>query len=341
MKNYGQLFIGLIIGLLIGGYGEKLYLTPVDENKLVFATVNGHPITGLEVLENAKNELQNVEIRNYEIKRGTTMALIESYLLSEEAKKQGVEDPAALRKKLVADIKNLEISNSEIEAYLTQANLNRKILTSANINGIKLQIQNRKISKSYGEMLAGLIAAADINFKIKNPSQHLLAGPPQFNKETFFAGTLDSNRKIHLVTTYRCPLCSMAAQRALEVAKSLKDKIAIHIRFLVDAAPDSFGYHEIEASFCAGDQGKFSDYFLKLMSKPLASEAELLKAAGETGLRVEDMASCLSTHKFSKQVDAEIQFGKQNQDIELPAFNADGVSLQATSPLDELISKLR
>lgn len=91
-----------------------------------------------------------------------------------------------------------------------------------------------------------------------------------------------------------------------------------------------------EAGLCANEQGKFWPYHDKLFaSQRRLGGADLKQYAVELGLDASRFNACLDSHKYAKQIDADIEAANDAGVNGTPAFFINGRALSGAQPFEE------
>jgi protein-disulfide isomerase len=91
-----------------------------------------------------------------------------------------------------------------------------------------------------------------------------------------------------------------------------------------------------EAGLCANEQGKFWTYHDKLFANQRRlGGADLKQYAVELGLDASRFNACLDSHKYAKQIDADIEAANEAGVNGTPAFFINGRALSGAQPFEE------
>ena len=158
----------------------------------------------------------------------------------------------------------------------------------------------------YDDVLAELKAKEAQNKPLPKEKADEIAGDdaPSF-------GPKDAPVTIVEFSDFQCPYCSMTAQVTDEIKKNYPDKVRVVFRQF----PLSF--HEdahlaSQAALAAHEQGKFWEMHDKLFANQKAlKRANLEEYAKEIGLNMDEFNEALDSKKFAKQVDEDMELGKE------------------------------
>ncbi|MBN2258278.1 MAG: thioredoxin domain-containing protein [Anaerolineaceae bacterium] len=125
-----------------------------------------------------------------------------------------------------------------------------------------------------------------------------------------YIGPLDAPVTIIMFSDYQCYYCQ---KWYLEVFGLLMQTYEGQIRFVYRDFPLT-GIHDsanaaAEAANCAGDQGKYWDYFNKVYSSTTQLNSTAIhNYASEISLDLEEFTQCLSSNKYTDEVKADLAY---------------------------------
>lgn len=137
---------------------------------------------------------------------------------------------------------------------------------------------------------------------------------------------------------FQCPACEMAAKQMHRLVKNYGDKVQLIFKnFPLDSScnshiPTRMHQHAClaaKASLCAGQQGKFVDYYERLFSHQKEISPETIQTwASELGLNKEAFGACLESQETSiaiqKDIDLAATLGLQST----PTFFVNGKKVE-------------
>jgi protein-disulfide isomerase len=133
---------------------------------------------------------------------------------------------------------------------------------------------------------------------------------------------------------FQCPYCLRANPTVEQVLRTYGDRIHfVYRHYPLPGHPNA--RPAAEASACAAEQGKFWPYHDRLFANPgKLGDADLKQTAVELGLNAAQFNSCVDTHKFRAQVDADLKAGEEAGVNGTPAFFINGRSVSGAQPFD-------
>jgi protein-disulfide isomerase len=149
-----------------------------------------------------------------------------------------------------------------------------------------------------------------------------------------YIGNKDAPVTIIMFSDYQCPACQNWYS---EVFQPLIQNYQGKIRFVYRDFPlytiHSSAMLTAEAANCAGDQGKYWDFFNAVFSgTDSLSDATIQKYANLINLDIDQFNQCLSSHKYLEEVEDDysyaINFGIQST----PTFFINGIPVIGAQP---------
>jgi protein-disulfide isomerase len=154
-------------------------------------------------------------------------------------------------------------------------------------------------------------------------------------------GPADALVTIVEFSDYQCPSCKRAQQALGQVMKEFEGKVRlVHKDFPVPthkgALPAAL------AARCAAAQGVFWEYHdLLYLAVPDFSRDDLVRYAGRLSLDREAFATCLDTHQFRKQIEADVSEGRALNLRGTPTFLVNGKPLVGAQPIEAFREAIR
>ena len=97
-----------------------------------------------------------------------------------------------------------------------------------------------------------------------------------------------------------------------------------------------------EAARCAGAQGTFWEYHdLLYLAVPDFSRDDLVRYAGRLAIDRDAFAACMDTHRFRKQVEADVAEGRAIGVRGTPTFLINGTLLVGAQPIEAFREAIR
>ncbi|HEY7292167.1 MAG TPA: thioredoxin domain-containing protein [Vicinamibacterales bacterium] len=317
-------------------------MTPSD----VVATVGSTSITLAEVDEKALQQsataFGSVRLAQalYEARRFAIDEIVANTLMDREAKTRGIERSALVEKE-IAD-KVAPVGDAEVAAWY-QVNQNR--VQGAPLDQVRAPIRAYLIQQRMEDARQAYIDT----LKAKTPVKISL-DPPRLTVSGTGPSKGDTKAPIQMIefSDFQCPFCLRAQPTVEQVLKTYGDRI--HFVYRHYPLPSHPGAKPAaEASACANEQGKFWPYHDRLFEQPgKLSDADLKKSAADLGLDTARFNSCVDSHKYKDQVEADMKDGNDVGVDGTPAFFINGRMLSGAQPfeafkkiIDEELSRQR
>ena len=131
---------------------------------------------------------------------------------------------------------------------------------------------------------------------------------------------------------FYCPFCRKVNATVNELLKNYPDKIRrVWRHFPLDMHEGARRVHE--ASECAAEQHKFWEYHDKLFQLPGSKDDSALSAiASEVGLNATQFGACLTSGKYKKRVEDDIEAGLEAGVQGTPAIFVNGELISGAAP---------
>jgi protein-disulfide isomerase len=297
----------------------------------VVATVGSTPITLAEVDDKALEQMSpgGVKLSQalYDARRATLDELIASRLIDDAAKTQGLERSALIEKEITAKVPN--VTDAEIASWY-QANQGR--VQGAPLDQVRQPIKSyltqQRMQDVREQYLETLKKKTTVRVMLDPPRQTVAAanGPSK--------GSASAPIEIIEFSDFQCPFCQRADPTVQQVLSTYGDRI----RFVYRHYPlpnHPAARPAAEAAACANEQGKFWPYHDRLFASPSKlADADLKQHAAELGLNAPQFNSCVDSHKFKAQVDADVKAGEEAGVNGTPAFFINGRMISGAQPYD-------
>jgi protein-disulfide isomerase len=297
----------------------------------VVATVGSTPITLAEVDDKALEQMSpggmKLSQALYDARRATLDELIASRLMDDAAKAQGIERSALIEKEITAKVP--AVTDAEIASWY-QANQGR--VQGAPLDQVRQPIRSyltqQRMQDVREQYLETLKKKTTVRVMLDPPRQTVAAanGPSR--------GSASAPIEIIEFSDFQCPFCQRADPTVQQVLSTYGDRI----RFVYRHYPlpnHPAARPAAEAAACANDQGKFWPYHDRLFANPSKlADGDLKQHAAELGLNAPQFNSCVDSHKFKAQIDADVKAGEEAGVNGTPAFFINGRMISGAQPYD-------
>lgn len=259
---------------------------------------------------------------------------VNSALLEAEAKKQGI-DVGALLKKEVED-KAAAPTESEIQELFKA---NERKLRGKTLADVRPDIENAVRRQKQGERFAVYAAELRVSYglNLQLPYPEL----PRFDvsvDDDPSMGPADAPITIIQFAEYQCGYCGKAQETLDEVEKNYPGKTRLVFRDF----PLNFHDRAIPAAIaanCAEKQGKYWEVHGMLMSNQRAlEEADLERTAREAKLDIEKWQACRQDPSVEAEVKKDMEDGAKAGVQGTPAFFINGLFINGAQPYERFKS---
>jgi len=277
-----------------------------------------------ELDEAAKSELQEVELKTYQIRKGVLNDLINKKLLEMAAKKAGKTVDAYLAEEVDAKVK-MPTEEELLSLYNSRKQPNMPAFEEMKSNIQQYVVENQK-SQLLRAHIQSLKDTTQVSSNLETPRVKIDVG----NSPSL--GPKDAPITIVEWSDYQCPYCQQVRPTIWKLLDEYKDKIHYVFKdFPLYMHKDAPKAHE--ACHCADEQGKYFECNKILFNNRANLKVDNLKEyAKRLELDTENFNTCLDSGKYAKQVQDEQQEGIKAGVNGTPAFFINGIMLSGAQP---------
>lgn len=154
-------------------------------------------------------------------------------------------------------------------------------------------------------------------------------------------GPADAAVTILEFSDFQCPSCRRAQPALGQIMKEFEGKVRlVHKDFPVPTHKDALS--AAEAARCAAAQGVFWEYHdLLYLAVPDFSRDDLVGYAGRLSLDRQAFATCLDTHQFRKEIEADVREGRALKLRGTPTFLVNGKPLVGAQSIEAFREAIR
>ena len=305
---------------------EPKAMTPGLPGETV-AVVDGVVITDADVDAQAKGELQQMEAKIYQVRKGVLNSLIDNILIEKAAQKKGMTKQAYLNEEVNDKIK--PPTEGEIKDFYDK----RKAQIRQPFDQVKGRIvdhlKRTSEQKVNMDLVAKLKKDANIKIRMEPPRVEVL-----LEEELIVVG--DHNAEIILVefSDYQCPYSKRTRETVEKVLETYKGKVGYaFLDFPLAFHKEAPKAHE--AAHCAGEQGKYTEYSKKLFNnQKKLSVDDLKKYAKDLKLDTKKFNQCLDQQKYAERVQQLTAKGRGVGVSGTPAFFINGIMISGAQPYE-------
>jgi protein-disulfide isomerase len=307
---------------------------PSAASGAVLATVNGTAITESDVRAALGSELARLEGQVYDLKRQQLDELIAERLLDAEAARRGVTREALEAEEIAAKV--TPVSAEELGDFVTANRARIRGDATALRPQIQAFLENRKLTERRAAFVEGLRAEAAVEVTLKAPLAFRatldLEGAP-------IRGQVDAPITIVEFSDFHCPFCRSVQPTLTELLARYPGKVRLAYKHLPLDSLHPQARRASEASWCAGQQGKFWEYHDALYRDggSDASDAAMSKVAEGIGLDVGSFATCLAGPEAARNVARDASQGEALGLTGTPGFYINGRELTGAQPLEAFV----
>ncbi len=290
------------------------------------AIVAGQAISEADLSASVQSQLRQLRTQEYDLKRRALDDLINQKLLEAEAKKRSVPADQFLLQEV--DSRVADPTDAEVEAfYLGQRDrLNRPLDdVKAQLRQTLKQARLQQARQSYFQRLR---EKAQVTILLRPPKVEVAYDPARLK------GSAKAPVTIVEFSDFQCPYCRNVQATLKEVAAKYGDRIAFAHRDFPLRSLHPQAQSAAEASRCAGEQGKFWDYYdLLFTSQARFDPGALAGYARSLQLDEKQFDACVTGGKYRGKIEEDVQDGTRIGVGGTPAFFINGIFLNGAQPV--------
>lgn len=294
----------------------------------VAATVGTRAIDMAELDEAIAPELAKFETDRYEARREKLGEMIESMLLADEAKAQGVTADELVQREITEKVKTPD--DDEIKEAYERV---KGQAGHASLEELTPRIRELLVQKGTNARRADYFGALRKQTKVVVQLQ-----APRFAIDSTAGhteGPEDAPITLVEFSDYQCPFCARAQPTVAKVLSRYDGKIRhVFMDFpLTQLHP--LAMQAAVASHCAQEQGKYPQYHARLFADSRSLSAESLKKSAED-LQLDPAAfeTCLASGKFDATIQRSLEAGRKVGVSGTPGFFVNGVPIHGSQPYE-------
>lgn len=286
-------------------------------------------ITAAELDAKVKNQLLQLRQQEYDLKRQALDELLQDLLLKREALQRGISKEELLRQEVAAKVP--EPSDFEIETLYARV---RGQVGNQPLQVVRPQLvsflQQRAVQARLGEFRRGLQVKENVK---------LLLEPPRFEvnvaSDAPSQGPAGAPVTIVEYTDFQCPYCRRGQETVDQVLVRFKDKVrVVHRDYPLDNHPRA--RPAAQASYCAGEQGRFWEYRRSLLLQGgELGDADLHDGARKLNLDAAAFKSCLQAGRHDDVIQKSLLEGQSLGVASTPTFFINGRMLLGARSVEE------
>lgn len=294
----------------------------------VVATIGSEPITQTELDKAAANQLAKLRQQEFDIKENVLDGMIQQKLLDKEAAARNIAVTDLLKTEV--EDKITDPTKDEIQNFYdkNKARIGNRTLEDATAD-IDRALRAQKQAERRQALLKDLYAKADVKVFLDPPRADI-----KFPADAPALGPAGAPVTMVEYSDFQCPFC----RRAYPTVEQIKQEYGDKVRFVYRDYPLAMHKQAFPASVasrCAGDQGKYWEYFKNLMTVngDLGAD-DLKKRATDLGLDAAAFGACLDSKRHDVTIQASFDEGAGYGVTGTPAFFVNGRMLVGAQPFD-------
>jgi protein-disulfide isomerase len=263
----------------------------------------------------------------FEARRSALDDMVGDTLIAQAAAARGVDAAALTDREITSKV--APVTEAEIAAWY-QANQTR--VQGAAIDRVRAPIKalltQERTQAARRQFVDTLKEKTAVTVRLEPPRQTVSeAGRPA-------RGPAHAPIEMIEFSDFQCPYCLRANPVVTQVLNTYGDRIRfVYRHYPLPNHPNA--RPAAEAAQCANEQGQFWPYHDRLFALDgRLSDAELKQSAAALGLDASAFNTCVDTHKYKSDVDADVAAGDEAGVSGTPAFFINGRVLTGAQPFD-------
>jgi protein-disulfide isomerase len=289
----------------------------------------GVAITAADLDKAAAGKLSRLRQQEYELKKDVLDQMIGDALMAKEAKARGLSVDALVKAEVDAKVNSpaKEAVDTLYEQYKAQLRGQTREQAGPQIEKF---MRERDTALRREAFRRELLDKAGVKIALEAPRTQVAvpANAPAM-------GPADAPITIVAFTDYQCPYCHRAQTTMDQILSKYEGKIRfVHRDFPLEGHPQAFP--AARAAWCAGEQGKFWEYYKSLMSvSGDMAEADLQGRA--EGLKLDSAAfkTCAASDRHDAAIREGADAGAQLGVTGTPGYFINGRMLTGAQPIEQ------
>jgi len=293
------------------------------------AELKGARITAAELDKEIKSQLLQLRQQEYDLRRQALDNLLGQMLLKREAATRGVSSEELLKVEIGQRL--AEPSEAQIADFYAKV---RGQVGGKPLEAVRPQLVNYLRDQAAQARMAQyrreLIAKAGVKVLLEAPRFELpaMADAPS-------AGPAEARVTIVEYTDFQCPFCRRGQELVDQVLERYKDKVRlVHRDYPLDNHPRA--RPAAQASYCAGEQGRFWEYRrLVLLEGGEQGDEDLTRCAKSLNLDLSAFRSCVTARRHEDRIQQALVEGQSLGVASTPTFFVNGRMLLAARSVED------
>jgi protein-disulfide isomerase len=334
MKRFVALPAACALALLVLGSaacqaGPSARAATPAQSPSIVAQGSGVSITAADLDKAAEGRLSRLRQQEYEVKKEVLDQLIGEALMAKEAKARGIAVDELVKKEVQEKVPppTKEAVDTVYEQYKTQLRGQTREQAGPQIEKF---IHERDTSLRREAFRRELIDKAGVKVALEAPRTEV---PVPANAPAM--GPANAPITIVAFTDYQCPYCHRAQNTMDQILTQYAGKVRlVHRDFPLEGHAQAFP--AARAAWCAGEQGKFWEYYKSLMSvSGDMAEADLLSRA--EGLKLDSAAfkACSASDRHDAAIREGADTGARLGVTGTPGYFINGRMLTGAQPIEQ------
>lgn len=304
-----RFFSGLCFAISLG---FSAYLAGQDQSTVI-AEIQGHPVTGDEVLRKEESKLLQARYKYYVAEREALEEYIDDRVLEMQAQKESVTVDELLKRH--AAVTAPDPTEEQIRFYYEGVQTDEAYETAR--PKILETIHELRAKKARETYLTSLRAEYGVIVELSQPSARVEAGnAPRLGPETAPVQIIE-------YADYQCPYCQKVNSDLLRLREQFPEQVSVVYKdFPLPMHP--LAVQAAEAARCAGAQGKFWQFHDFLFDSKKMEPADMKQEARALQLDGDRFDQCLDKREPYSDLKKDVQEAQRLGLTGTPSFFING-----------------
>jgi protein-disulfide isomerase len=295
------------------------------------AVIEGQPVYDDQLPADEQAQLARMMQQVYGVKMRALHEVLDQKLIAAEAKKRGVSEDDLFKSEVLS--KAVEPTEEQVRAYYESRPDEMKQPYDDVRDRIRQGLKTVEVQKARAAYVQGLWQRAlndgELSILMSPPKIELKADPSRLRG--------DPKAPITIVefSDFSCPFCHKAESTISELLAKYPGKVKLTYRDFPLQELHPQAQMAAEASRCAGEQGKFWEYHdLLFANSDKQSLDGLIEDARKLKLDDQQFEACLSSDRYKRQIDQDVQLASRVGLVSTPGFFINGTFVNGAQPAE-------
>jgi protein-disulfide isomerase len=295
------------------------------------AIINGQPVYDDQLPAAEQAQLTRMMQQVYGVKLRSLHEVLDQKLIAVEAEKKGISEDELFKSEVVA--KAAEPTEEQVKAYYESRPDQVKQPYDDVKDRIRKGLKDVEMQKARAVYVQGLwqqaLSDGELAILMSPPKIEIKADPSRLRG--------DPKAPITIIefSDFSCPFCRKAESTVSALLAKYQGQVKLTYRDFPLQELHPQAEMAAEASRCAGEQGKFWEYHDLLFAfSDKQSREDLIEDARTLKLDDQQFEACLSSGRYKRQIDQDVQLASRVGLVSTPGFFINGTFVNGAQPAE-------